>query len=124
MKKILISLLIIAFAVSMSIMGIACKEEAADETSDASSAAEETVDKATDEATEEVVVTAENGDSCMDCHNDTTLVLAREVQWGASLHGSGMTFERNGASCANCHTSEGFTERIRCSDYRAHGRCI
>jgi len=50
--------------------------------------------------------------ACMDCHNDTTLILAREVQWEASYHGSGMTFERNGASCANCHTSEGFTERV------------
>ncbi len=76
------------------------------------SAAGETAVEATEAVTEEVVVTAENGDSCMDCHNDTTLVLAREVQWGASLHGSGMTFERNGTSCANCHTSEGFTERI------------
>ncbi len=50
--------------------------------------------------------------TCSDCHNDTTLITARQVQYEASLHGSGFTFERNSASCAICHTSEGFTERI------------
>jgi nitrate/TMAO reductase-like tetraheme cytochrome c subunit len=69
------------------------------------------VETADDDAVEEVV-TAETTESCIDCHNDTTLILAREVQWSASLHGSGMTFERNGANCATCHTSEGFTERM------------
>ncbi len=49
---------------------------------------------------------------CADCHNETTLVKARQVQYEASLHGSGFTFERNEADCAICHTSEGFTERI------------
>ena len=75
-----------------------------------------------DDSSETVVVSEdeEAGDgekkdrlsSCMDCHNDTTLILAREVQCSTSFHGAGMTFERNGADCANCHTSEGFTERI------------
>jgi len=51
-------------------------------------------------------------DECSDCHNDTTLVKARQVQWANSLHGAGYTFERNGADCAICHTSEGFTERL------------
>ncbi len=50
--------------------------------------------------------------ACSDCHNDTTLVLARQVQYANSLHGSGFTFERSGADCAICHTSEGFTERV------------
>ena len=50
--------------------------------------------------------------TCADCHNDTTLVKARQVQWANSLHGSGYTFERNGADCAICHTSEGFRERL------------
>ncbi len=50
--------------------------------------------------------------NCSDCHNDTTLVKARQVQYDNSLHGSGATFERNGADCAICHTSEGFTERV------------
>ena len=46
--------------------------------------------------------------TCSDCHNETTLVKARQVQYEASLHGAGFTFERNGTSCAACHTSEGF----------------
>jgi len=112
MKKILLSLLVVTLAVSLSIMGIACKEEAVEEATDADTATEEAVDDTTEEVTEEVVVTAEDGGSCMDCHNDSTLIVSKNVQWEASLHGSGMTFERNGASCANCHTSEGFTERM------------
>ncbi len=70
---------------------------------------------ASDESPEAVVVSDDGGvsdASCSDCHNDTTLIVSKEVQWEASLHGSGMTFERNGADCAICHTSEGFTERI------------
>ena len=55
--------------------------------------------------------------TCSDCHNDTTLVKAREVQYANSLHGAGFTFERNGADCAICHTSEGFTERIANNSY-------
>ncbi|MFC2018588.1 hypothetical protein ACFLU4_01355 [Chloroflexota bacterium] len=49
--------------------------------------------------------------ACSACHNDTTTIKARQVQYGASLHGAGFTFERNGTDCAICHTSEGFTER-------------
>lgn len=45
--------------------------------------------------------------TCADCHNDTTLVKARQVQVANSLHGGGFTFERNGTSCAVCHTAEG-----------------
>ncbi len=48
MKKILLSLLVITLAVSLSIMGIACKEEAVEEAIDADTAAEETVDDATE----------------------------------------------------------------------------
>lgn len=50
--------------------------------------------------------------ACSTCHNDTTLVKAREVQYANSLHGAGFTFERSGADCAICHTSEGFVERL------------
>ncbi len=52
------------------------------------------------------------GPECASCHNDTTLVKSRQVQYAASFHGAGFTFERSGADCAICHTSEGFTERI------------
>ncbi|MFC2059773.1 cytochrome c3 family protein [Chloroflexota bacterium] len=47
-------------------------------------------------------------ETCADCHNDTTLIKARQVQYAASKHGSGYTFERNGTDCAACHTAEGF----------------
>lgn len=49
-------------------------------------------------------------ETCSDCHNDTTLVKARQVQWEASVHATGGNFERNGTDCAYCHTSEGFIE--------------
>ena len=49
---------------------------------------------------------------CSTCHDDTTLLKAIQVQYGESLHGSGYTFERNGADCAVCHTSEGFTNGL------------
>jgi len=55
--------------------------------------------------------------TCSECHNDTTLVTARQVQLANSLHGGGYTFERNGADCAICHTSEGFSERIANNSY-------
>jgi len=50
--------------------------------------------------------------ACSVCHDDSTLITARQVQYANSLHGSGYTFERNEADCAICHTSEGFAERI------------
>ena len=89
---------------------VACESSTTEEASDAEEAVVETAEE--EVAAEEVVVTAEDSDSCMDCHNDTTIILAREVQWENSLHGAGYTFERNGASCAGCHTSEGFTEHM------------
>ena len=55
---------------------------------------------------------AETAGACSACHNDTTLVKAVQVQYSTSLHGSGLTFERNAADCAVCHTSEGFTNGL------------
>ncbi len=54
---------------------------------------------------EEAAVTAED---CTVCHNDTTLVKARQVQWAGSAKATGGNFERNGTDCAFCHTNEGF----------------
>ncbi|MFC1987552.1 cytochrome c3 family protein [Chloroflexota bacterium] len=48
------------------------------------------------------------GGDCTDCHNDTTLVKARQVQWASSAKATGGNFERNGTGCAFCHTNEGF----------------
>jgi hypothetical protein len=39
-------------------------------------------------------------------------VETRALQWGKSIHALGGNFERNGASCAGCHTSQGYKERI------------
>ncbi|MFC1988367.1 cytochrome c3 family protein [Chloroflexota bacterium] len=60
---------------------------------------------ATDVDMEEPMVSAEN---CGQCHNDTTLVLAKRLQWDASMHAMGTSYGRStSASCAGCHSSEG-----------------
>jgi hypothetical protein len=116
---ILLGLIVVVVAILMIVM-ISCKDSDAAESSDAGSATEEAAtETAEDEAVEEVVVIAEESTSCIDCHNDTTLIVSKTVQWENSLHGSGYTFERNGASCAGCHTSEGFTERIAAGSFEA-----
>lgn len=48
--------------------------------------------------------------TCTQCHNFSDEIVAKIVQYDASAHGSGFTFERNSASCAGCHTSQGFRE--------------
>src|SRR5512137_575828 len=51
--------------------------------------------------------------TCSDCHNDSTLVLAKTLQWEKSVHATGGNYVRaTSASCAGCHSSEGFTKRI------------
>lgn len=56
------------------------------------------------------------GIQCATCHNpdiDTTYFLAgRRYQWEQSKHANGGDIERNGTSCAGCHTTEGFVERM------------
>jgi len=50
---------------------------------------------------------------CGTCHNVSTTVLAKQVQWQASVHATGGNSERGGsASCAVCHSSEGFSLAI------------
>ncbi|GAB4320383.1 MAG: hypothetical protein Kow0074_10660 [Candidatus Zixiibacteriota bacterium] len=52
--------------------------------------------------------------SCMGCHTDqfdselATFLKPYQTQFSFSKHGTGDTYERNSASCARCHTSEGF----------------
>ncbi|MBI2619772.1 MAG: hypothetical protein HYW57_06795, partial [Ignavibacteriales bacterium] len=54
---------------------------------------------------------------CGDCHNvdtDTTYyVWAKKYQWELSKHFFGGDFERNSSTCAGCHTTEGYVQRIR-----------
>lgn len=49
-------------------------------------------------------------DQCGTCHDVSTDVKAREVQWASSKHKTGGNFERNAAYCAGCHTHEGFID--------------
>jgi len=49
---------------------------------------------------------------CVDCHGPSTMLLSRTLQWAASQHAIGSSFERSTASCAGCHTSDGFREII------------
>ena len=50
--------------------------------------------------------------TCGVCHDNSELVETKILQWGASIHATGGNYERNGTSCAPCHTSQGFKERI------------
>ncbi len=51
--------------------------------------------------------------NCTQCHDDDTDITVRQIQWEASVHATGGNFERGGsATCAACHTHEGFVDRI------------
>ncbi len=56
------------------------------------------------------------GIKCADCHNpdtDSTYnVWARKYQWEKSKHAYGGDYERNASTCAGCHTTEGFVQRM------------
>ena len=49
--------------------------------------------------------------SCMECHGDDDLnIIAITTQWENSVHASGNNTSRNSASCAKCHTGDGFIQ--------------
>ena len=51
--------------------------------------------------------------SCGTCHDVTTSVLAKQTQWETSGHGTNTSYVRgSSASCAPCHSSEGFTMMV------------
>ncbi len=50
---------------------------------------------------------------CVQCHDNSQVILAKSLQWEASVHATGGNFERNTKNCAPCHTSQGFLERIK-----------
>ncbi len=51
--------------------------------------------------------------TCTQCHNDSTLIVSKKLQWEQSTHATGGAYVRGtSASCAGCHSSEGFTARI------------
>jgi len=51
-------------------------------------------------------------ETCTQCHDDDTELLARQLQYQNSVHYLGGNFERDAPSCAPCHTHEGFIERM------------
>ena len=56
------------------------------------------------------------GIKCASCHSadqDTTYYVAgRETQWALSTHAIGGNVVRSNATCAGCHTTEGFLQRM------------
>lgn len=51
-------------------------------------------------------------ETCMTCHDFSEFILARINQYDKSGHASGANIDRNGESCARCHTSKGFRDFI------------
>lgn len=49
---------------------------------------------------------------CKQCHGNSQLITAKLAQWEKSVHATGGHYERNTSSCAGCHTSQGFLDRI------------
>ncbi len=49
---------------------------------------------------------------CKTCHDGSEDMTAKQLQYGNSGHATLGDFERSTASCAGCHTSEGFRIRI------------
>lgn len=55
----------------------------------------------------------QNGaENCLECHGNNQLITAKIFQWENSLHNLGGTYVRNNATCAGCHTSQGFIDRL------------
>ncbi len=52
--------------------------------------------------------------SCVDCHDDTTLLTGKATAWEESLHGAGDAYAYAGgrAGCAGCHSGGAFTMAI------------
>lgn len=51
--------------------------------------------------------------TCTECHVDTSLITGKHTAWSESVHGSGGAYVRGtSASCAGCHSGEGFSDRI------------
>lgn len=51
-------------------------------------------------------------ENCTQCHEDNVEMFAKQIQYENSTHAVGLNFERSTASCAGCHTHQGFIERM------------
>ncbi|HDY88271.1 MAG TPA: collagen-like protein [bacterium] len=50
---------------------------------------------------------------CAVCHENTGIILAKKLQWEVSGHATGGHYTRaNSATCAPCHSSEGFMMKL------------
>ncbi len=51
--------------------------------------------------------------TCVQCHDQSGLIPAKQTAWSASLHGSGTAFARGTSrSCVGCHSGTGFQRRV------------
>ena len=58
-------------------------------------------------------------ENCVECHDNSTLILSRQLQYVVSKHAIGGNYDRGGATgasyyagCARCHTNEGFVNHM------------
>ena len=48
--------------------------------------------------------------TCMECHDDTTLIAGKAAAWAESVHGTGTSYLRGtSAGCAGCHSGGAFS---------------
>lgn len=51
--------------------------------------------------------------TCIQCHNETTIITGKQTAWEESLHGTGESYIRGtSAGCAGCHSGGAFKEMI------------
>lgn len=46
--------------------------------------------------------------TCSDCHSSDATIIAKEMRYSTSAHGSGTTYTRSESPCNTCHTHNGF----------------
>jgi hypothetical protein len=57
--------------------------------------------------------------TCIVCHNNEVVLLAKEQQTMSSHHLTGGNYDRSHADCSICHTHQGFVETIENGDLEA-----
>jgi hypothetical protein len=60
-------------------------------------------------------------ETCIVCHNNEVVLLAKQQQALSSHHLTGGNYARNHADCAICHTHQGFIETIESNALEASG---
>jgi hypothetical protein len=51
--------------------------------------------------------------TCVECHNDTTLITGKQIAWEESGHGTGTAYLRGtSAGCAGCHSGGSFSAMV------------